>query len=163
MICMPDPVHMNMGKLCLHYGPSSTISQKFYEESNKPVSWQILWTSPLVAKESLLLNPISPNIGFQCYTQHGGKCWNPEAHLATESEARLCFQVQTTLHVCLNTAYKGMYLPWARSKPIAQAIDLIYWLSGLLSFTVALSHWHLGLKCCYITICSSQIGVRFRI
>jgi len=59
----------------------------------------------LVAKECLRLNPMSPNTGFQCYTQY------PEVHLATESEACLCFQVQTTLHACLNTAYKGMYLP----------------------------------------------------
>ncbi len=29
----PDPVHVNMGNLYLHYGPSSTINQKFYKES----------------------------------------------------------------------------------------------------------------------------------
>lgn len=75
---------------------------------------------------------------IRSYTQQCGKCWKPWSAVSYRAWSKFVLQhSDNNAHPPQNTAYIGMCLPWERWKPIAQALDLVYWLPGLLSFTVA--------------------------
>lgn len=139
-ICMHDPVHVNMGNLNYTMDLLLLSFKSFIKNLNKPF-WDRFSMNiysccqggstglPKVSKHSCSITS---------YTQHCGNHWKPWSVVSYRAWSEFVLQhSDNNAHPPQNTAYIGMCLPWARWKPIAQALDLIYWLPGLLSFTVA--------------------------